>query len=583
MGREAVRLVIWDLDDTLWRGTLTEGGIREHVGAHEDTVRELARRGIVSSICSKNDLAAVRDVLEARALWDFFVFPSVDWSPKGGRVAAIVGSAQLRPETVLFIDDNAGNRAEAAAAVPGIQVADERAIPGLLAEPLLRGRDDRGLARLGQYRMMEARQAEARGADRDAFLRESGIRVEIDHDVEAHIDRAVELVNRTNQLNFTKLRLPEDPAAAREALRAQLHATSGRRSALVRARDRFGDHGIVGFWMMDGIWVEPYLVHFAFSCRILGLGVEQWVYGRLGRPRLEVVGEVVSSPDEPCGWVNSGAGAAPDAGEAGPERVRLRGGCELEVLKHFFSFGSPDVSSAFVFPRDGQTVWASHTATLFDQPAGRTAEGAAALGRIGLAPADLASDFLAPVEGPTCLVLSPSADAHVPLYRHRSLDLAVPVKLFGIDLSAPPDAAAVARYCAANRLEGARAEAFAGWMESLRAEWAPVPFAEQGLPAAYERLARAVPDGALLVVILPLTYAEAEGGGTIAFPDQERANGWMREVARRHACVALVDTADCVGSVADLRKMSHLHFARDVYHRLYGRILAAHAAHASAH
>jgi predicted enzyme involved in methoxymalonyl-ACP biosynthesis len=30
---EPIRLVVWDLDDTFWHGTLAEGGIREYVGS----------------------------------------------------------------------------------------------------------------------------------------------------------------------------------------------------------------------------------------------------------------------------------------------------------------------------------------------------------------------------------------------------------------------------------------------------------------------------------------------------------------------------------------------------------------------
>ena len=582
-GREPVRLVIWDLDDTLWRGTVTEGGIRQHVVAHYETVRELARRGIVSAICSKNDFDTIREILVGQGAWDFFVFPSIDWSAKGPRVREIVRAAQLRPETVLFIDDNASNRAEAAALVPGLQVAGDDAIAALLEDPLLAGRDDGALTRLGHYKLLEARRQEAgpaSGVGDAAFLRESGIRVEIDHDVEADLDRCIELINRTNQLNFTKFRLPEDLRAARADLRVQLDATPGRRAAVVRVRDRFGDHGIVGFWMMDGIWVEPYLIHFTFSCRILGMGVEQWVYAKLGRPRLAVAGDVVSTLDFEPDWINAtDLGAARIAERvAAPHRVAMRGGCELEVLRHFFSFRSGGVSSEFVFPRDGQTVWTSHAHTLFDQPPMRGAEGSAALRAIGFTPDDFASSFLDVTAEPACLVLSNSADAHVPLYRHRRLGLRVPVKLFGLDLSAPADEGAVARFCAANRLEGARAAAFSGWIRTLRRDWEPVPFAELDLPAAYERLARAVPPGSLLVVLLPITYANTAEGGIVTFPDQEIANGWMREVAARHDHISVVETADCLRSRDELRKLSHLHFARDVYHRIFERITAVHAA-----
>src|ERR1700753_2806812 len=71
---EAIRLVVWDLDDTLWRGTLVEGRI-ERIPARESVVRQLAQRGIVSTICSKNDMQEVVDILGADGLWDYFVFP----------------------------------------------------------------------------------------------------------------------------------------------------------------------------------------------------------------------------------------------------------------------------------------------------------------------------------------------------------------------------------------------------------------------------------------------------------------------------------------------------------------------------
>src|SRR5439155_20886361 len=54
-----LKLVIWDLDDTFWRGTLTEGGIT----AREDTreaVMALSRHGVMRSISSNTDLPAGR-------------------------------------------------------------------------------------------------------------------------------------------------------------------------------------------------------------------------------------------------------------------------------------------------------------------------------------------------------------------------------------------------------------------------------------------------------------------------------------------------------------------------------------------
>jgi len=102
---EPIRLIIWDLDETFWKGTLTEGGI-EYITDNQSIVIELAQRGIMNSICSKNDFNSVQNLLKNHSIWDHFIFPSINWESKGHRVAAIVEATQLRAPTVLFIDDN---------------------------------------------------------------------------------------------------------------------------------------------------------------------------------------------------------------------------------------------------------------------------------------------------------------------------------------------------------------------------------------------------------------------------------------------------------------------------------------------
>ena len=140
---------------------------------------------------------------------------------------------------------------------------------------------------------MEKRKADevAAGPDPTEFLRESDIRVYLEFDVEKHIDRAVELVNRTNQLNFTKNRLSEDPVLARNELNGLLTRFSNQ-AALVRVIDRYGDHGYCGFYLFDS--ENRYLPHFCFSCRILGMGVEQYLFNKLKRPVIHVQGEVLT-------------------------------------------------------------------------------------------------------------------------------------------------------------------------------------------------------------------------------------------------------------------------------------------------
>ena len=61
-----------------------------------------------------------------------------------------------------------------------------------------------------------------------------------DYDVEAQLDRAIELINRTNQLNFTKRRLSEDPETARGELRTLLRHQRTH-AALISVTDAYDD------------------------------------------------------------------------------------------------------------------------------------------------------------------------------------------------------------------------------------------------------------------------------------------------------------------------------------------------------
>jgi FkbH-like protein len=350
---EAVRLVVWDLDETFWKGTLTEGGIREYVQEHHDIVVELSRRGIINSICSKNDHDVVCKILAEKGILEYFVFPSINWEPKGHRLRQLVEATQLRAPTVMFIDDNPNNRAEATAMVAGIQVEDETFISSMLADPRFAGKDDQALTRLKQYKLLEerSRDAEKAAGSNEDFLRSCDVRVYIEYDVESHLDRCIELINRTNQLNYTKHRLPENIDAARRELLLHLRRFS-RQAGLVRVADKYGDYGFIGFFMTESLRrtiVEGAsnrrLIHFCLSCRTLGMLIEQWLYEHLGRPELEVVGDVLTDLSVPrtIDWVRQ----VPSMDESASElpqiapQIVLWGGCETEAVGVYLAAHTP--------------------------------------------------------------------------------------------------------------------------------------------------------------------------------------------------------------------------------------------------
>ncbi|WP_424941289.1 HAD-IIIC family phosphatase [Aliiroseovarius sp. S253] len=325
-----VKLVIWDLDETLWQGTLSEEGIKS-VQSHIDMIRTLVDRGIMCSICSKNDFDQAKKAVEELGIWDLFVFPHIAWSPKGQAIQKMILDMGLRDENVLFLDDNHLNLEEARFFNENLMVVDaSQSLDGLLELPQLAGKDDSKHSRLAQYKVMEQKQTEQsdKGLSNTEFLRQSDIKIRVVTDIENHMDRVLELLNRTNQLNFTKVRAntPKERADLDELL-----AVSGMHAGLVEVQDRYGDYGIVGFFLVRTKFSGTTVHHLAFSCRTLNMGVEQWVWNYLGRPEFEIAGPVAGDLKEPevVDWITEVNEFDPDANQAEERRLCMVGGCDL--------------------------------------------------------------------------------------------------------------------------------------------------------------------------------------------------------------------------------------------------------------
>lgn len=321
---DQIKLVIWDMDETFWLGTITEGEVRLPE-AHKKLISDLTDAGIICSICSKNDCQPVMDKLTEYEIADLFVFPSINWEPKGNRIRQIVEDMQLRAVNVLFIDDSPSNLAEAEHCCPGIMTELPDIIPQLIRDTDACAKKDCEHKRLMQYKVLEEKHTERTNfASNEEFLMQSGIRVEISQDCLTELDRIHDLVLRSNQLNFTKIRSSEEEL---KVLLNDSEASSG----FVRVTDKFGDYGIVGFYAMK----ENRLVHFVFSCRTLGMGIEQFIYNTLGRPELTINGEVISdlSSAELPKWINTDTAAASaeklKIHDLKQHQVLIKGPCDL--------------------------------------------------------------------------------------------------------------------------------------------------------------------------------------------------------------------------------------------------------------
>lgn len=288
---ENIKLIIWDLDETFWKGTLSDNSSEgvQVVTENIDLVKELTNRGIINTICSKNNYQEAVNILsssEFQNINDYFVFKSIDWTPKGERIKNLISDMNLRPVNCLFIDDNINNLREAQYILPKLNVCLYSNLETMLENQknCFIGKDDKNHSRLNQYKILEKKVNDRHLlSSNDNFLRQSEIRVFM---IEDNLDlkRIHEMIHRNNQLNFTKNRISMADVE-------RIFTDPTIKSGVVQVIDKYGDNGIVGCYALK----DNELIQFVFSCRILGMGVEKYVYYKLNWPEIKIQGEVAST------------------------------------------------------------------------------------------------------------------------------------------------------------------------------------------------------------------------------------------------------------------------------------------------
>ena len=548
-------MVIWDLDDTLWNGTISEGPI-EHVARNHDIVIALAERGIISSICSKNDESVVLPQLQQLGLSEYFVLPSIDWTPKGPRIRQLIEDLNLRPVNVLFIDDLAKNLEEARFVSPELNVALPDVLETLLDDPALAGKPDKGLKRLTQYKVLEQKISEQSSfkGDTNDFLRQSEIKVMVLPPTAHDLERLEDLINRTNQLNFTKFRVDQ---ATMARYIDPINATT----CAVWVSDKYGDYGLAGFYALE----NGALTQFAFSCRILGFGVESWLYQKLGSPRIEINGEVSATldSDNTIDWITE-VDSRQEFAETttSTERLLVKGGCDLRQLKVYLTADVAVDEEMTYVSAEGAQVHTEHTAILRHANSEFVEKFNDVIDRIPFVDREtFRTDFFD--DGHHFKLYSVIMDYTQGIYRYRDTDFVVTWGSFQRDSMKT------------NKFSERFGEEFADWfLGNFRFEG---PLSEEDFEGNLEWLVSSLPSGQQLIL---LNGAEVDLGSSKEpgrHLHHRTYNAIVDRVVARHANVSLVDVRDIV---TDSSKISNQirHYTRDVYPILASRVDAILAA-----
>ena len=259
-----IKCVIWDLDNTLWNGTLIEDGIHKLSLNNEavKVINEFERRGILNSIASKNNFDDAINALQHFGLENSFLHPQINWNPKSLSIKNIHTALNIGINTIAFIDDQEFEREEVAATYPSVEIFNEKQILELLINPMFNvpiTEDSMNRKLMYQQEAERTKKYETNSNDYESFLKDCNISLEINSLKNETISRAYELAQRTNQMNFSGNRYTADEL---KVLNKQINL----KIMLISASDKFGEYGIIGMVIFDtnNNTIEDLM----FSCRI---------------------------------------------------------------------------------------------------------------------------------------------------------------------------------------------------------------------------------------------------------------------------------------------------------------------------
>ena len=286
------KCLVLDLDNTLWGGVVGDDGIdgillgqgnavgEAHI-AFQRYAAQLASRGIILAVCSKNEDATARAVFERHPemvlrMKNIACFVA-NWQDKAENLRQIARTLNIGIDALVFADDSPFERNLIRQELPEVAVPELPEDPALFANSLAAAGYFEGLAITGedqernrQYQANAERDRLREGvADMAAYLRSLEMQLIWTPFDSIGLSRIVQLINKSNQFNLTTRRYSQEQVAAMKADRQWV-------TFQLRLIDRFGDNGMISVLIgrIAGdrtLELDTWLM----SCRVLGRQVEE--------------------------------------------------------------------------------------------------------------------------------------------------------------------------------------------------------------------------------------------------------------------------------------------------------------------
>jgi FkbH-like protein len=285
------KVLILDLDNTLWGGTIGEDGI-DGIELSEDgkgkayrdfqyAVKSLMNLGVLLAVNSKNNREDIENLWATHPMMvlkkEDFVSIQINWDSKVENMKMIAQELNLGLDSFVFIDDNPRERELIKQYLPEIEVPDfpqdtvylKRWLVGDIGytyfPKVFITQEDK--KKVKQYKSSVERGKLSKGLSLDGFLRSLNIKIGFYVDNKRFIKRTAQLTQKTNQFNMTTRRYAENEIKF-------FMECNDSRVFNIDYTDKFGNEGIIGTAIVNNDNNCSCFDSFLMSCRVIGRNIE---------------------------------------------------------------------------------------------------------------------------------------------------------------------------------------------------------------------------------------------------------------------------------------------------------------------
>ena len=285
------KLIILDLDDTLWGGVVGDLGWNQlRLGGHDPVgeafvdfqigLKKLKNSGIILAISSKNDESVALNAIKSHPemvlqITDFAAW-KINWNDKAQNIHLLLQELNLGPQSAVFIDNSPVERSRVQLEFPEMLVPDWptdetdylKALTSLSCfdKPTISFEDHHRTEMMAQ----EAKRRDLKNSTSsiDGWLSSLGIKCYVEPLNTGNLNRVVQLLNKTNQMNLKTRRLSPHELTT-------WCSTKNNKIYAVRVQDKFGDYGLTGIIGVSKTEQQLLIEDYILSCRVMGRKVEE--------------------------------------------------------------------------------------------------------------------------------------------------------------------------------------------------------------------------------------------------------------------------------------------------------------------